>query len=855
MRPLTLSRNAMKRYAVLLTLLTIASCKSVEEPPVDRTPPGLPDVSLLRATSPDTEGNVTVTGGAGSVESGSRVTVRESGVASPVSRSASAASNGSFDVVFPAQSLQLLEVVAEDAAGNASRAALLMVGAPFSLERQGDAAPAAVAGEALSAPLSARVLDESGNPVADVPVQLRSAFLSSIPSPVSSDTDGLVAWSLDAPTVSGAAVVEAILDDAFRAQPVEWTLQVQAAAAAALVALSGSEQVAAAATAVADPLRVQVQDNYGNAVSGAPLAWVTSAGVLSGAMTSTDATGTAIATWTLPASDGEYQVQVTSSSLPGASADFVGVAGPGPQVDSYTPDPAIAGATVHMHGSGFSRSSVYNRVEFPGSDGPVLGEVQSATPTELVVSVPLQTVAGDLQLQVCGRSATAVSLRIESALGTPVDVPIGFSHTRLETPSGDEEYVLAVYSDATSTGNFAIGSSTPTKSQQNSTPREAAAVDARLHRWLRLQERRTQRLPRAQGRGGAAKPLQEDSFTVLAHLSGAAYETVIATLRFEGSHALIYVDNRVLDNELSDVDVAALGQTFDSLNGSYRTVRNNFGPESDVDSDARVTILLTPTVNGLTPPGSGGFVGGFFFSQDLHAVSNSNNREILYGMVPDPSGRWGNVFAKSPTLDVLDSVLPHELQHLISYNNHVLLRGGDPEELWLNEALSHVAEDLSGFTQQNVLRANQFLQAPELVSMTTAGNSLSERGMSYLFARYVADQTGSDLFADLTQTTSVGVANIGNASGRDFIDWMRDWAATLVLEQEGRAVVPYEFESIDLAGDFMPASMTSLSLQSPTASGTLPVSGVRFYRLIGTAEARTDLEVSGDVRAIVMRIR
>src|SRR2546425_9583032 len=35
----------------------------------------------------------------------------------------------------------------------------------------------------------------------------------------------------------------------------------------------------------------------------------------------------------------------------------------------------------------------------------------------------------------------------------------------------------------------------------------------------------------------------------------------------------------------------------------------------------------------------------------------------------------------------------HEFQHMISYNHHVLERRGDPEILWLNEALSHRSEE------------------------------------------------------------------------------------------------------------------------------------------------------------------
>ena len=38
----------------------------------------------------------------------------------------------------------------------------------------------------------------------------------------------------------------------------------------------------------------------------------------------------------------------------------------------------------------------------------------------------------------------------------------------------------------------------------------------------------------------------------------------------------------------------------------------------------------------------------------------------------------------------------HEFQHMISFGQHVLARGGASESLWLNEGLSHIAEELAG---------------------------------------------------------------------------------------------------------------------------------------------------------------
>ena len=64
--------------------------------------------------------------------------------------------------------------------------------------------------------------------------------------------------------------------------------------------------------------------------------------------------------------------------------------------------------------------------------------------------------------------------------------------------------------------------------------------------------------------------------------------------------------------------------------------------------------------------------------------------------MPDP----GNRAATSRKSDATNAFLPptfiHEFQHMISFNQHVLVRGGTAEDTWLNEGLSHFAEELGG---------------------------------------------------------------------------------------------------------------------------------------------------------------
>src|SRR5687767_6567523 len=66
---------------------------------------------------------------------------------------------------------------------------------------------------------------------------------------------------------------------------------------AALVPVSGSAQTGAVATALGAPIVVRVNDSNGNAVPNTPITWSTpDGGTLTGAAT-TDASGTAQATW------------------------------------------------------------------------------------------------------------------------------------------------------------------------------------------------------------------------------------------------------------------------------------------------------------------------------------------------------------------------------------------------------------------------------------------------------------------------------------------------------------------------------------------------------------------------------
>lgn len=289
----------------------------------------------------------------------------------------------------------------------------------------------------------------------------------------------------------------------------------------------------------------------------------------------------------------------------------------------------------------------------------------------------------------------------------------------------------------------------------------------------------------------------QERFRVLNSLSNmSSYSTVTAELRCLSANVKFYVDVTTSAGDLSDADVDSLCQNFDKAVGLERDI---FGDESDVNSDGHVTVLLTPEINKLGYMG-GGVITGFFYAGDLKARSSSNQlsneQEIIYALVPDPSGKYGVTIPKAFAMgNLLPAVLPHEFQHAINYNQHVLVGKGAAEENWLNEALSHLAEDLTGVGFENPSRAKIFLQSTQKYPLISEGGSpnLGERGGSYLFIRYMYEQAkdGRAFLRSLVESGNTGVANIEDAFGGtepafdQFGEFLLRWSVALAVTNQG----------------------------------------------------------------------
>lgn len=336
-----------------------------------------------------------------------------------------------------------------------------------------------------------------------------------------------------------------------------------------------------------------------------------------------------------------------------------------------------------------------------------------------------------------------------------------------------------------------------------------AGFDARL----RARERALTRNPGvasfARARAGQARQVppvvgEQRTFKVCETPGCDNFVDAVATAKVVTDGVAIFLDDAPPAGGFSQAELDAVGDVFD--NYLYPIDTTAFGRESDIDNDGVVIVLLTQRINDLSPDceTTGNVILGYFFGLDLlPQFANSNGSEIFYGAVPDP-GR-PDCFAKDFITRHLPPLFIHEFQHMISFNQHVLERDGEAEQTWLNEGLSHFAEELGGrlvpdtecpaspscdvqfLAEGDLSNAFEYLSDPEstfLVEPASSGGELAERGASWLFLRWLADHfaatqpQGTELTRALVQTNRLGAENISAATGRPFDQLVSEWQLT-----------------------------------------------------------------------------
>jgi hypothetical protein len=290
-----------------------------------------------------------------------------------------------------------------------------------------------------------------------------------------------------------------------------------------------------------------------------------------------------------------------------------------------------------------------------------------------------------------------------------------------------------------------------------------------------------------------------------------------------GTHIIIVADTANPAGGFTTAQYDSIALEFDTL--AYPVDTANFGGPTDLDTNDRVVAFYTRAVNELSPPASSSVTTGFFSSRDLFSSApascpKSNEGEMFYMLVPDPTGSVNsNVRTVSLVRGGTVGTMAHELQHLISASRRIYVQGdGNIEQVWLNEGMSHIAEELlfyrtsvglaprgnvqlstlttgpnasrrvaafNSYANPNFGRLRSFLQRPDTAGPLKNTDVLAVRGATWAFLRYAADRvngTDATLWSALVTSGLTGKANLQNVLGVSPEDWSRDFVAAMYAD-------------------------------------------------------------------------
>jgi hypothetical protein len=371
--------------------------------------------------------------------------------------------------------------------------------------------------------------------------------------------------------------------------------------------------------------------------------------------------------------------------------------------------------------------------------------------------------------------------------------------------------------------------------------------------------------------------------------------------------AIIVADLANPGSGFTAADYADLAGSFDTL--IHPVATRHFGSPSDIDGNGRIIVFFTRAVNEMTPPGSSTFTAGVFWAGDLfpatatarlEACPAANQAELFYVAVPDPTASAGPQVPLEWLRERVVRVMVHEYQHLLNAARRMYVNAtGSFEQTWLNEGLSHIAEELlffeatglapgmnidvprllatpgaaTAFTRYmggNETNLRRYLEQPATAS-PMASDALSTRGAAWSFLRYAADRSGAgdeSVFHGLVNSTRSGLANLDAVLGAPTLDWMRDWAVALYADDHvpgiDRRHTQPSWNFRDLYGATQQGfPLPVASLPDGTARQTTLVPGGATHLAFGVGDAgRVVIHVEADggtpprtLRGTFLRIR
>ncbi len=699
------------------------------------------------------------------------------------------------------------------------------------IKTQAGNAQTGAVGAALTVPLAVVVTDKDGKTISGARVDWDVGPGSGTVSPTRSTADSrgvaTTVWTLG--TTAGTARLTAQVNGV---TPVVFTASVIAGPAALLVA-----SPEAAYLNVSDTVRVRgsLRDQYGNTIVGQSINYST----LDPALASVNSTGlvTAVAIGTarvIAEASGKADTVPVTISAAGSSVCgplaartlalgevYIPPTGSSSITACLTSPAAINGEyalTLVSTATSFGTSSPVDLIAI-GSTGPTIAAI-TADPNPFAAGGAAAAVPTDA-------SPTLAAFDAASTVLSPVRA------AELARREIEQRELTPLVSDARDW-----------MASRTSSPRTAYAItaaDVKVGDVLRL--------------------------NVNANVACSSADTKSGRVAAVGTKSIIVSDTENPTGGYTDTEYAAIAATFDTLVFPMDTTA--FGAPSNISGYGKIILFYTRAVNALTPSGAGYTIGGFFFARDLYpktaknglaACAASNEAEMFYLLAPDPNGTVNSNKRTKDEVTLLNlTTIAHELQHLINSSRRLYVNTGarPNEETWLDEGLSHVAEELlyfritnvtsrqnlsltdvagnatrsdqfRNYASQNFSRFYSYLVAPEVNSPYAPNDSLATRGAIWNFLRYAAGRQGASgeasFLRSLVNSNTTGVANLQSVlSGSQFADYLRDWSVSLIADDFSLATTAALSSSYVMPSWNFRSIYPGLRFSGGTALGVYPI--------------------------------
>lgn len=269
-------------------------------------------------------------------------------------------------------------------------------------------------------------------------------------------------------------------------------------------------------------------------------------------------------------------------------------------------------------------------------------------------------------------------------------------------------------------------------------------------------------------------------------------------------------------------------ERFDSV--IYPTVRAHFGSEDSpgIDADPRLFIVHARNL--------GRYVAAYF----------SSTNEFPRAIVPESNEHqmfWVNLDTMRIGTAGYEGTLAHEFQHMI---HHAV---DSNESLWLNEGMSELAADLSGYRSDANSFARAFLNRPQtqLNAWTIIEDSAPHYGAAYLFMRCFLHRFGAETLRALAANPANDMASITETL-----------AAFKHVDEAGDPITAESFFADWVAENWLNNGCPTPLSQAPRSEQlklgehllVLPQFGTYYLRLPATGAYRLSVQSEPTVRVI-----